>query len=502
MLDSRRRYFKVPVVALLLMILPAGIALLTHAGVSVLVMLAPALVLCGAFLAVLSPYSLLALVLIPLTVLEATTVLSYYRVSIAGFPVGTIDIGYALVAVSLLVALLRKRWSGAKSGGLQLPSALVAFVGVTLVSLLWGVVNANPTYQMVRAIRYPFSLVLFYLATIHVVHNVSQVRNLLRVLVVGTSLAALQNIFMFVHLSPLYLTTNSLPVLRALAFPTLFYTMVFLSVLGLLIHYPGAQGGEHNRRVAVVVMMVSLAANIVTLHRSIWVCTVGSLIVASVLVRRPDRATMMRWMAVTVMSIGVFVLILNLFLPSSFDLQGLLSKRVDSIFEDPSVPGQSYYTRLAGARTELAAWRDGNPLLGRGLGFWEYDEYRAIGGAAPRHNSYLFYLVNTGLIGLLVFIWVLVFFFRRSLALYRLDCSPVANWVAWTALMTTVYFSMIAMASFPFHNERATPVLGLLFGLVSVCERTAEPQSEPEGWISLSALGVSRRKLVEEKCDD
>lgn len=93
------RRFKVALVATLLATLPGAIALLIRYDVPLSILLVLLVLFYCILFIVRAPYLSLAIVLIPLTVFDATQVLVHYRMSVEGFPIGMIDAGLALVAL-------------------------------------------------------------------------------------------------------------------------------------------------------------------------------------------------------------------------------------------------------------------------------------------------------------------------------------------------------------------------------------------------------------------
>lgn len=464
-------------IVLLLILLPIGLGYLTSTSISPFVaVVASALFLCVTSI-VRNPFLSLGFLLIPLTALDSYLVLVRYRVNIAGLPIGLIDFGFALVAMSLLLVLLRSQLQPNKAL-LSLPWAVWFLLGITVVSTLWGGSNGNPAYEIIRHLRPILSFVLVYLASINILHRFSQIGILFDTFIVGTSLAAIQQIYRFAESTPAYLSSGSLSYLRQAAFQAPFYSVAFLMLLGSLIHrIPRSSRRKGYRVLASIGAILNLGALLVTMNRGPWICAVLTLLVFYIVVMRADhRGALLKWIGAIVLGTVGALLVVDLLLPSSFDLFGLLFSRAQSLLGDPTVEGEAFYTRLTGWLLDLRVWRNSNLLLGKGLGFRDYEPYldgysEAVGVG---HNSYLFYLVRTGPLGLLALVWVLISFFKRSWNLYTRTDAKVVQLASWNSMAAIVYLSMNAMSSAPFHNERVMPVLGLFFGIITMCGRSLQ----------------------------
>ena len=480
-LGSRRGLrldFRIGVMVALPVILSIGMGWLIGHDISLLVAVAASVLFCCVLFVLRQPFASLGILLIPLTALDSYLVLVRYRVTMAGLPIGMIDLGLGLTAMSLVIALLRSRFSRAELS-LQMPVAMWVLLSVTLVSTLWGFSNGNHVYEIIRDLRPIVSFVLIYLISINTVRQVPQVEILFKVFIAGTSLAAVQQVYRFAQSTPIYLARGSISFLRLAAFQAPFYAVALLMLLGFLVHIErtSEQGGL--RFLAIILTILNLGALLVTLNRGPWIFTTVSLIFGIILVRRLHRPALLRWFGGIILGTGVALLVWDLLLPSSLDPLDLLSSRAQSILGDPTVRGESYYTRLAGWRLDLTAWKHGSLLLGRGLGFRDYGPYLGVHSEAVGvgHNSYLFYLVRMGPVGVLAVLWILVSFLRRSWNLYIDSHSWAVQLVSWNSLLTIIYLSMNAMTSAPFHNERVMPVLGLFFGLATVCDKRLQERN-------------------------
>jgi len=157
-----------------------------------------------------------------------------------------------------------------------------------------------------------------------------------------------------------------------------------------------------------------------------------------------------------------------------FQLPRLAEERFASIFR-PSEEITAL-TRFSEWSAALAKIKQ-HPIIGNGLGtkvsFIAYDEYRnPVRVSNYLHNSYLFFLLNTGIAGLLAILWLSIAFILYGLKVYRRTAKPYYKALALGCV--TAYVSLFTTSfigpelSFP----GRTIVVGFLMGAVALIDKT------------------------------
>jgi len=95
------------------------------------------------------------------------------------------------------------------------------------------------------------------------------------------------------------------------------------------------------------------------------------------------------------------------------------------------------------AQERVELWQDAFELLGQnpviGIGFGTYQALKRVGPYSDTHNYYIKVLVETGVVGLCVFLWLLLRMWRVGFVLYRtsVDVFWRAVGLGFTGLMTS-----------------------------------------------------------------
>lgn len=330
-------------------------------------------------------------------------------------------------------------------------------VGVVLFSALWGVVQGNSSYQLLRDLRtLVYFLGSFYLASRLIDHS-RQVKRIAYALVIAGILVAFQQVITFFGRLSGFLEISSL---RDVGIPTgtiafasliLFFASLYrLRMLPAGFHLP-LQG------------FMGLGI-LVSFTRSVWAqFLLGySLSLFYLDLRRRQRAFLL------MLVLGFFlVLILPRFIElfaGNVSVQQLLVERVQSFFRGVRDPSQA--ARLSEASVAFQEWLQ-SPFLGRGLGYRFYFFDPVGGRTLPSdhiHNSVLFYLVKTGILGLLA---VSILYWRALRLLVRVAFQRGGEAVVLAKGLACALISSILLGiwSGNLNWVSSSPVLGSLLGL-------------------------------------
>ena len=166
----------------------------------------------------------------------------------------------------------------------------------------------------------------------------------------------------------------------------------------------------------------------------------------------------------------------------------------------------SSIVREGGDRGRLTMWRhtlemvQDHPLFGVGLGNWavHYPQYdggdRITFEAAPErpHNDLLSVLSETGLVGLVCYLWFLLVLFKTAQSHLKTS-DPLIRWIASACLIGLTAIFVHSLFSFP--RERITPTL--FFWLSAGFLARFEPAKEVRciQWIPLGLLLLSFLQL-------
>ena len=143
----------------------------------------------------------------------------------------------------------------------------------------------------------------------------------------------------------------------------------------------------------------------------------------------------------------------------------------------------------ADARGRLTVWRHtlemvrDHPLLGVGPGNWQYRYPRYDKGdwitdnAAPQrpHNDFLWILSETGILGLIAYLWMIYTLCKTVWA--RLRHHPGAPHTLWAFGLAVGILALLGHSLFSFPRERIAPSMMLWMGLGCIASLTANPVS-------------------------
>ena len=155
-----------------------------------------------------------------------------------------------------------------------------------------------------------------------------------------------------------------------------------------------------------------------------------------------------------------------------------LTNRFLSIFTDVVGEGVTMHTRYSEWGAALQQFLQ-HPFLGNGLGtqiqFVRYD-FANFPLTTERyiHSSFIYYLLNTGPLGLAVFLWFCVCMIRYGLQVYRrLESGPVKG-LALGMTASLVYQVFSSLAGNELNNPSRTIWTGFFVGALAVIDRQSK----------------------------
>jgi len=159
----------------------------------------------------------------------------------------------------------------------------------------------------------------------------------------------------------------------------------------------------------------------------------------------------------------------------------VLSPIQDRVFKDISDPGAQY--RIVKARIAYDKFKE-HPILGNGLGSFHYEaqfsEIWAYHAHSTLENNYLLMLVEGGIIGLLAFLYLVIAFAKKSIALLKRVRDPLL----YSVLLGAVTSVIATLAAGMFEDTLFFPknnwLIGMLMGMVIIIGRVHEELSATE----------------------
>ncbi|MFH1857517.1 MAG: O-antigen ligase family protein [Candidatus Omnitrophota bacterium] len=220
--------------------------------------------------------------------------------------------------------------------------------------------------------------------------------------------------------------------------------------------------------------------------RVAWVSQLGTAGFLLLALPLSEKQRYLRWIGVFLVLTAIVVIVAwmlptdNLLVKAPIHL----TNRVMSVFTDTTGSGATMRTRYSEWGAALRKYAE-HPFLGNGLGteirFVRYD-FAKMPVTTERyiHSSYIYYLLNTGPLGLLVFIWFCLSAFRYGLEVYRkLPVSELKGLaLGFSAAFVFQIFSSIAGNEL--NNPSRTIWTGFFLGALTVIDQWARRQGFSE----------------------
>lgn len=291
---------------------------------------------------------------------------------------------------------------------------LIGFIGLCLIYLARAFVDglADNSLAISSFKNYAFYAGLYFLVSLTVT-NLHQLKQIIKVLLIGGWGIILFIAIGFIRGQGLWTeyTPLSTDGIRLLAFPHAFYLSIVLVISLVFLTYRLLP-----YRVALFTMWIQLAGVLGSLMRHLWLALFSVAIFLFLVLPKKAKAIMMRFFAKNV-ALVFFVSVVIAFLFVIFPFASTTDK-LQSI-TDPLVNRATSLARSAAdssARWRFFAWRAAResitdyPIQGVGYGrelVVEFDTYRVTIPMRDLHNSLLVLVVQMGLIGGLVFLYLL-----------------------------------------------------------------------------------------------
>jgi hypothetical protein len=400
------------------------------------------------------------------------------------------QLGDACVLVMILACLWERKRAW------LLPAPAVILTAVLIMGFLVSLMHMGLTYGLLRSLRWGLTFPLLIFLAANLVQNDRKVRPLLLVLVLAAIAAEAQHLF-FVTAEKNLMQENVYAV-RTLQFTqagTFFWLLAGFYVAGGSIPRPWVQ-------MAVGALFL---AGVVTLQtRSIGLALLGGLVIYYLWFLKGPHAY--RWQRfkglLPVLCIG-FVMLAAIGL--SAVISGYGERYVKTV--EGSEHSQSRWNAI---RVEMGDWLDGNPIIGRGLNYFESRKAGDLlirkSGIAYGHVGYVTYLSQLGLIGFLAYgfwlPWVILMRARRLMQ--QPNAPPETIYLAALTGACFIFTSLVYLMSGSFLSITYVPgiLTGAVWGItafqfedrrVPVTEPSTPPKKLPAPLITQNFLDAERR---------
>ncbi|MFB0527077.1 MAG: O-antigen ligase family protein, partial [bacterium] len=301
---------------------------------------------------------------------------------------------------------------------------------------------------------------IFFL-TVNSVKDVNQFKRLVQILILITAIAGVYGIFQ--HLTRIDFFGNVKHLPRSPGFfnsPQTFgnYILLVLPVVIGLSFYGKTRREKHWLQLS---SLIILTAIIFTYGRAVWVGLIGGLMFMAIL----GSKRLLLFIIAGIIIYSIFVII---FSSSQFAQR---------------VVGTLKSKRPLADRTEfwegsLRIIRD-YPITGVG---WEgfrvvYPEYKPAEGrqlACHAHNNFVDVAVDSGLLGLGIFIWLLVTVYKVGFHIFKELEDGYFKGIAWGFLGSFTAFLIAGLTQYNFGDSEVVMLFYFLLGMVMVIPRIAE----------------------------
>jgi hypothetical protein len=409
----------------------------------------------GFILVIVNPYRAF-LISIFLSIALSVKTLGYTRIEEVGAWFNLADV---LLIIAILAFFMDKRRS------MVIPAPSVVLIAVLIMGLLTGIVSIGWAYGSIRIFRQAIHMPILFFLTANMVQDEDRVKSLLLTLVSGAVIAELT------HLGMVFLTGFGAGGADMEETRVAYFTWSNSYIWPLAGYYIVAGGLIPRRRLQLAIGGIILAANMAVQVRSLALGFLGAVMAYyGWFLHGPHAFKRERFQGLLKLFIVVIGLLVIIGLGGM--IRGYGGRFTQTFDEKQSLAERGLSSRTFVLETQLKDWLEGNPVIGRGLGY--FVRYQGTGS----HRlvdfdamTYIVYLSQLGLIGFFVYaIWYpLVVLFRARRLLQTPDFSPAVYYLA--ALTGACFlmdaFTFIFSASY-FQRTVAPGVLaGAVWGITS-----------------------------------
>ena len=296
------------------------------------------------------------------------------------------------------------------------------------------------------------------------VKDVTQFKKLVRILIIITTIAGAYGIFQHFTRIDFFGNVKHLP--RSTGFfnsPMTFgnYVLLLLPVVIGLSYYSKIRRERHWLQLSALIILTAI---IFSYTRGVWLGIIGGLIFMAIL-----RSKRLLLLVITGIIVGSMFLTI---FPSS-----KLTRRVVGTFKSERPVGDRIYFWQG----SLRIIRD-YPITGLG---WEgfgivYPRYKPAEGrqlVCHAHNNFIDMAVDSGLLGLGIFIWFLVTIYKVGFHIFKELEDGYFKGIAWGFLGSLTAFLIAGLSQYNFGDSEVVMLFYFLLAMVMVIPRIRKPTS-------------------------
>jgi hypothetical protein len=372
--------------------------------------------LLGLILVIFNPYRAF-LISIFLSIALSIKTLGYTRIEEVG---PWFNLADALLIITILAFLMDKRRF------LMIPAPSVVLIAVLVMGLMTSMLNIGLSYGVVRLFRQAVHMPILFFLTANMVQEEARVKSLLLTLVIGAGIAELT------HLGMVLLTGfggggSDLEETRVA-----YITWSNPYIWPLAGYYVVAAGQIPRRRLQLAIGGIILAATMAYQTRSLALGFLGAVMAYyGWFLVGPHSFKRERFKGL----LKLFTVVISVLIIIGLGgiIRGYGGRITQTIDKKQSFEERGLSSRVFILETQLKDWLGGNPVIGRGLAY--FDRYRGTGQKRLVDfdaMTYIVYLSQLGLIGFFVyaFWYPLTVIFRARRLLQTPGFSPAVYYLA------------------------------------------------------------------------
>ncbi len=371
-----------------------------------------------------------------------------------------------LLLIWLLTIAVKKKHELVSIPYWPVPVLLVLWV---IGSVIYGNLTGGDFVAALWEVRGIFYLTFMYFFTPQIIKSTEQLQTLVLVCIVAISFKAIQGLVRFILLDlnfgGLRELTNSEDPVFIVTILMLFFGFVLFNV-------------RHKHRLFLSLLFVPLIAGMyVGQRRATFASFTLALFAMLFLLPKKERSILLKVLAVGLVFFGIY---LSLYW-NTYGRIGMIAQQFKSIVSsDPEMAGMNYYSNLYREyeNYNLAKTIQRAPIIGVGFGN-KYDVVLHWFGimdvvsllAYIPHNSILWMIAKTGVVGFFIFLLFMNVFIFRIAAVFKSLTDPYIKVVAIFCILAIINQFVVSYVEMQFTYYRNMTYLGMITGLLTLLER-------------------------------
>ena len=369
----------------------------------------------GFILVIVSPYRAFLLSIF-LSVALSVKTLGYTRIEDVG---AWFNLADALFIITIFAFIMERKRK------LVIPAPPLVLIAVLILGLLTSMASIGLSYGAIRLFRQAIHMPILFFLTANMVQDEDRVKSLLLTLVIGAAIAELA------HLGMVFSTGFGGGGADMEETRVAYVTWSNSYVWPLAGYYIAARGLIPRRRLQLALGVIILAANISVQVRSLALGFLGAAIAYyGWFLKGPYSFKGERFKGM----LKLFVVVLGLLFIVGLGgmIRGYGDRFTQTFDKKQTLTQRGLSSRTVVLETHFKDWLQGNPLIGRGLGYFDRRGSGSRGLVDFDTMTYIVYLSQIGLIGFFVYaIWYPLIVLLRARRLLQIPSfSPAVYYLA------------------------------------------------------------------------